>query len=95
VSDAAPGAVPAGAAGGDGGAGAVAGGGGGADGGGTGRRRPAPARFRPRVRYEKDEVFEICSALALAEAALARLGRPVEASRMAAAFDLAEGRLAG
>lgn len=53
-----------------------------------------PARLRPWVRYDKEEVFEICGALALAEVLLARLGREVEASRMAVVFDLVEGRLA-
>jgi len=54
-----------------------------------------PLRFACAVRFEKEEVFEICAALALAEVLLAGLGRVVESSRMAAMFDLAEGRLAG
>jgi hypothetical protein len=52
-----------------------------------------PLRLRPWVRYDKEEVFEICGALALAETLLTRLGREVEASRMAVVFDLVEGRL--
>jgi len=56
---------------------------------------PAPVTFRPSVRYSKDEVVEICGALAMAEVVLARLGRPIEAGRLAAVFDLVEGRLAG
>jgi len=58
-------------------------------------RPPTPAVLRPSVRYAKDEVIEVCGALALAEVVLSRLGRPVEAARMAAVFDLVEGRLAG
>jgi hypothetical protein len=50
-------------------------------------------RLRPWVRYHKEEVFEICGALALAEVLLARLGREAEASRMATVFELVEGAL--
>jgi hypothetical protein len=46
------------------------------------------------VRYRPDEVFEICGALALAEAVLSRHGHELEAARMAAVFELAEGGLA-
>ena len=46
------------------------------------------------VRYRKQDVFEICAALALAEAVLRRSGREPEAERMAAAFELAEAGLA-
>lgn len=53
-----------------------------------------PLRFACSVRFEKEEVFEICAALALAEVLLAGLGREAESSRMAVVFDLAEGRLA-
>ncbi len=35
---------------------------------------PPPARFAARVDFLKDEVFEICGALALAESVLTRLG---------------------
>lgn len=52
-----------------------------------------PLRLRPWVRYRKEEVYEICGALALAEAILARAGHPEDASRMAAVFALAEGGL--
>ena len=54
---------------------------------------PAPARFAARVDFLKNEVFEICGALALAESLLARLGLPGEAAYLAAVFDLVEGRL--
>lgn len=56
---------------------------------------PEPVRLGAWVRYPKEEVFEICGALALAEVVLRRLGHEVEAARMAAVFDLAEGGLAG
>lgn len=52
-----------------------------------------PASLRPAVHYAKEEVFEICGALALAEVVLSYLNRPVEAARMAVVFDLVEGRL--
>ena len=42
----------------------------------------------------KNEVFEICGALALAESLLARLGLPDEAAYLATVFDIVEGRLA-
>ena len=42
----------------------------------------------------KDEVFEICSALALGESVLAHLGRRDDAAHLAAVFDVVEGRLA-
>lgn len=54
---------------------------------------PEPVRLRPWVRYRKEEVYEICGALALAEALLARSGRREDAARMAAVFALAEGGL--
>ncbi len=50
--------------------------------------------FARRVVYEKSEVFEICAALALAEALLNRLGRPDDAARMADVFEMAERALA-
>jgi hypothetical protein len=52
-----------------------------------------PARLRPWASYPKEEIVEICGALALAESALARLGRPAEAAHVAAVFDMVEGRL--
>jgi hypothetical protein len=62
-------------------------------------QRPRAARSCPSasgswVSFEKEEVFEICGALALAEVLLARLGRQAEASRMATVFDLVEAGLA-
>ena len=54
---------------------------------------PQPVRLGPWVRFRKDEVFEICGALALAEAVLARSGHEVEAARMASVFELVEGGL--
>jgi hypothetical protein len=54
---------------------------------------PEPLRLRRWVRYRKDEVYEICAALALAEALLVRAGRPQDASRMAAVFSVVEGGL--
>jgi hypothetical protein len=54
---------------------------------------PTPARFAARVGFLKNEVFEICGALALAESLLARLGLPGEAAYLATVFDVVEGRL--
>lgn len=54
-----------------------------------------PLRIAPWARYAKDDVFEICGALASAEAALRRLGLREEAARVAGAFELAESGLAG
>jgi hypothetical protein len=54
---------------------------------------PSAARFAARVDFLKDEVFEICGALALAESVLVRLGRPGEAAYLATVFDVVEGRL--
>jgi hypothetical protein len=42
----------------------------------------------------KDEVFDICGALALAQSLLTRLGQPDEAAHLAAIFEVVEGRLA-
>jgi hypothetical protein len=47
-----------------------------------------------RIDFLKEEVFEICAALALGESMLVRLGMPAEAARMAQLFDAVEGRLA-
>jgi hypothetical protein len=41
----------------------------------------------------KDEVFEICAALALGESLLERVGRRREAAGLAAVFAMVEGRL--
>jgi hypothetical protein len=41
----------------------------------------------------KDEVFEICGALALGESLLKRLGMEGEAAHLAAVFDVVEARL--
>jgi hypothetical protein len=54
---------------------------------------PTPARFAAQVGFLKNEVFEICGALALAESLLARLGLPGEAAYLATVFDVVEGRL--
>jgi hypothetical protein len=42
----------------------------------------------------KEEVFEVCGALARAESLLRSLGRPGDAAYLGAAFDIVEGRLA-
>jgi hypothetical protein len=54
---------------------------------------PSATRFAARVDFLKNEVFEICSALALAESLLTRLGLPGEAAYLATVFDVVEGRL--
>ena len=54
-----------------------------------------PVRFPARVDFAKDEVFEVCATLALAERVLEHLGRPLEALGAARAFELMEGRLGG
>jgi hypothetical protein len=41
----------------------------------------------------KDEVFDICGALALGESILTCLGMPDEAAHLGAVFDVVEGRL--
>ena len=53
-------------------------------------RRGAGA-LRSAGRFLKNEVFEICGALALAESVLARLGLSGEAADLAAVFDLVRG----
>jgi hypothetical protein len=60
----------------------------------TGWPGPTPVRIAEHVCYPKQEIFEVCGALALAEAMLRRLGRPVDAARMAAVFEVVEGGLA-
>jgi hypothetical protein len=42
----------------------------------------------------KEDVFEICTALALGESLLRRLGHEAEATHLAGVFDAVEGRLA-
>jgi len=54
----------------------------------------APARFASRVEFLKDEVFDICGALALGESILACAGMPDEAAHLGAVFEVVEGRLA-
>jgi hypothetical protein len=56
---------------------------------------PVPVRFDATVMFRKDDVFEICGALALAEAVLRRCGRSLEAERMGDVFSLVESTLAG
>lgn len=56
---------------------------------------PAPVVMPAWVRYRKDDVFEVCCALALAEVLLAQTGHRAEAARMAAVFELVEAGLAG
>lgn len=56
---------------------------------------PVPLRIAPWARLGKSDVFEICGALASAEATLRRLGLGDEAERVAGAFELAEAGLAG
>jgi hypothetical protein len=55
---------------------------------------PPPARFASRVEFLKDEVFEICGALALGESILTCLGMPEEAAHLGIVFEVVEGRLA-
>ncbi len=52
-----------------------------------------PPHFSAHVDFLKDEVFEICGALALGEGVLDRLGLHYEASQLAAVFAVVEGRL--
>jgi hypothetical protein len=54
---------------------------------------PTPARFAARVDFLKDEVFDICGALALGESLLNHLGLRSEAAHLAAVFDSVEARL--
>ncbi len=61
--------------------------------GAGGDRPPAPVAIRPWVRYRKDDVFEVCGALALAETLLGRHGHREEAAHMAAVFELVEAGL--
>ena len=59
----------------------------------VGRDSP-PVRFRPVVRLGKQQAFEVCAALALAESTLANLGRRTEAAYLSRVFDDIEGLLA-
>lgn len=65
----------------------------GAGGNQPGPAHPTPARFVASIDFLKDEVFEICGALALCEALLIRAGLVAEARRVAAVFDVVESRL--
>jgi hypothetical protein len=56
-------------------------------------RGTRPPHFSAHVDFLKDEVFEICGALALGEGVLDRLGLHYEASQLAAVFAVVEGRL--
>ncbi len=49
--------------------------------------------FAPHVTFLKDEVFDICGALALGESVFTRLGLSDEATYLATVFDLVERRL--
>jgi hypothetical protein len=49
--------------------------------------------FAPQVNFLKDEVFDICGALALGESFFMRLGLTNEAAYLATVFDVVEGRL--
>ncbi len=62
---------------------------------GTPPGSPSPLQFHAHVVFAKEDVFEVCGALALAEAVLRRCGRPLEAARMGEVFSLAEAGLAG
>jgi len=50
-------------------------------------------RFAPAVLLTKREAFEVCEACAEGERALLRSGRPAEAGRLAALFELIEEKL--
>jgi hypothetical protein len=68
--------------------------GGSAPGHGDGDLAAAPARFAARIAFLKEEVFDICAALALGESLLIRLGMLPEAAHLAEVFSVVEGRLA-
>jgi hypothetical protein len=59
------------------------------------RRQMAPPYFAERIAFLKEEVFDICDALARAETSLWRLGQGPEAAQLSGVFELVEGRLAG
>jgi len=54
---------------------------------------PSPVQFAPRVNFLKEEVFEICAAVALAESLCKRLGLDCEAAHLASVFEVVERRL--
>ncbi len=56
-------------------------------------RHAGTTQFTARVDFLKDEVFEICGALALGESLLIRLGLHNEAAHLATIFNVVEGRL--
>jgi hypothetical protein len=49
--------------------------------------------FAPQVNFLKDEVFDICGALALGESLFNRLGLTNEAAYLSSVFGVVEGRL--
>ncbi len=51
---------------------------------------PNPIGFPSTVEYRKEEVFQVCGALALAETILNQVGKNVEAAHLASIFDLVE-----
>src|SRR5580704_5161105 len=55
---------------------------------------PSPVHFATTVDFVKEDVFEICAALALGESLLRRVGHDRGATRLAGVFDVVEGRLA-
>ena len=63
---------------------------------GGARAAPAahPGTPEPPIDFLRDEVVEICGALALGGTLLRRLGLGAEAERLEALFDAVEGRLA-
>jgi hypothetical protein len=67
---------------------------GGGDGSAVPAAAPDPARFAAKIAFLKEEVFEICGALALGESTLRQLGMLSEAARISVLFDDVEGRLA-
>ena len=58
--------------------------------------RPSPetTRFARRASFLKEEVYDVCSALALSESLLRQIGLVSEADYLAGVFDVVEGRLA-
>jgi hypothetical protein len=57
------------------------------------RDAQSPVRFAPALVLTKREAFEMCEACADAERALLRCGKPTEAARMAAVFEMLEAKL--
>ena len=55
---------------------------------------PSPVHFATTIDFVKEDVFEICAALALGESLLRRLGHDRGATTLAGVFDVVEGRLA-